>query len=96
MAIRLIDALEAIMSGQSVLKWGNSLAFRIPAAIAKQMSLSEGEQVEFYIDGEKLIIEKSQEVAPFKPSDLVKALKRAKRQRLDDVDLGAPRGEEIL
>ena len=68
----------------------------IPAAIAKQMSLSEGERVDFYIDGEKLIIEKSQEVAPFKPSDLVKALKRAKRQRLDDVDLGAPRGKEIL
>jgi antitoxin component of MazEF toxin-antitoxin module len=84
------------MSGQSVLKWGNSLAFRIPAAIAKQMALSEGEQVEFHFDGEKLIIEKSEEVSPFKHTDLVKALKRAKRQRLGDVDFGAPRGKEIL
>jgi antitoxin component of MazEF toxin-antitoxin module len=84
------------MSGQSVLKWGNSLAFRIPAAIAKQMALSEGEQVEFHIDGQKLIIEKSDEVSPFRHSDLVKALKKAKRQRLEKVDYGAPRGKEIL
>lgn len=84
------------MSGQSVLKWGNSLAFRIPAAIAKQMALSEGEQVEFHFDGAKLIIEKAKEVAPFTHRDLVKALKRAKRQRLQSVDFGARRGKEIL
>jgi antitoxin component of MazEF toxin-antitoxin module len=84
------------MSGQCVLKWGNSLAFRIPAAIAKQMALSEGEQVKFRLDGEKLVIEKSEEVSPFKRSDLVKALKRAKRQRVENVDFGAPRGKEIL
>jgi antitoxin component of MazEF toxin-antitoxin module len=84
------------MSGQSVLKWGNSLAFRIPAAIAKQMALSEGEQVEFHIDGQKLIIEKSDEVSPFRHSDLVKALKKARRHRLEKVDYGAPRGKEIL
>jgi antitoxin component of MazEF toxin-antitoxin module len=84
------------MSGQSVLKWGNSLAFRIPAAIAKQMALSVGEQVEFHIDGQKLIIEKSDEVSPFKHSDLVKALKRAKRRPVERVEYGAPRGKEIL
>jgi len=84
------------MSEQSVLKWGNSLAFRIPAAIAKQMALSEGEQVEFRLDGEKLVIEKSEEVSPFKHSDLIKALKQAKRQRVGNVDFGAPRGKEIL
>jgi antitoxin component of MazEF toxin-antitoxin module len=84
------------MSGQSVLKWGNSLAFRIPSAIAKQMALSVGEQVEFHFDGEKLIIEKSDEVSPFSHRDLMRALKRAKRQRQEKVDFGAPRGREIL
>jgi antitoxin component of MazEF toxin-antitoxin module len=84
------------MSGQSILKWGNSLAFRIPAAIAKQMALSEGEQVEFHIDDQKLIIEKSDEVSPFSHRDLVKALKRAKRRPVDRVDYGTPRGKEIL
>ena len=84
------------MSGQSVLKWGNSLAFRIPAAIAKQMALSVGEQVQFHIDGQKLIIEKSDEVSPFSHRDLVRALKKAKRQRVEKADYGAPRGQEIL
>jgi antitoxin component of MazEF toxin-antitoxin module len=88
--------LEATVSGQSVLKWGNSLAFRIPASIAKQMDLNAGEQVKFYFDGDKLTIEKSDEVSPFNHRDLVRALKLAKRQRPEKVDLGAPRGKEIL
>jgi hypothetical protein len=37
--------------------------------------------VEFHFDGEKLIIEKSDEVSPSSHRDLVSALKRAKRQR---------------
>ena len=84
------------MSGQSVLKWGNSLAFRIPAAIARQMALNVGEQVEFHFYGEKLIIEKYVEASPFNHRDLVRALKQAKQQRLENIDFGAPRGNEIL
>jgi len=52
--------------------------------------------VEFHFDGEKLIIEKSDEVSPFNHRDLMRALKRAKRQRQEKVDFGAPRGKEIL
>src|SRR5277367_5563796 len=92
----LRHAFEVDMSGQSVLKWGNSLAFRIPAAIARQMALNVGEQVEFHFDGEKLIIEKSDEVSPFNHRDLVRALKQAKRQRMEKIEFGAPRGKEIL
>jgi antitoxin component of MazEF toxin-antitoxin module len=61
-----------------------------------QMALNVGEQVEFHFDGEKLIIEKSDEVSPFNHRDLVRALKRAQRQRAEKVDFGAPRGKEIL
>lgn len=81
------------MSAQAVLKWGNSLAFRIPSAIAKQMNIVEGAEVEFRIDGERLIIEKTDEVPRFTHHDLIKALKKVKR---DLVDLGPPRGKEIL
>ena len=84
------------MSAQSILKWGNSLAFRIPAAIAKQMALNVGGQVELHFDGERLIIKKSDEVSPFSQRDLVRALKQAKRQRSEKIDFGAPRGKEIL
>jgi antitoxin component of MazEF toxin-antitoxin module len=81
------------VSDQAVLKWGNSLAFRIPSAIAKQMNIVEGAAVKFRIDGERLIIEKADAAPRFTHHDLVKALKKAKREL---VDLGFPRGKEIL
>jgi antitoxin component of MazEF toxin-antitoxin module len=81
------------MSTQSIVKWGNSLAFRIPSAIAKQMNISEGAEVAFRIDGERLVIEKADKLPKFTHHDLVKALRKTKRSL---VDLGVPRGREIL
>jgi antitoxin component of MazEF toxin-antitoxin module len=78
---------------QAILKWGNSLAFRIPAAIARQMEIDEGAEVEFRIDGKRLVVEKASEIPKFTHQDLVKALRKAKK---DFVDLGRPRGKEIL
>jgi antitoxin component of MazEF toxin-antitoxin module len=78
---------------QAILKWGNSLAFRIPAAIAKQMEIDEGAQVEFRVDGKCLVIEKATEVPSFTRKGLVKALRKARKGL---VGLGGPRGKEIL
>src|SRR4030088_1500717 len=78
---------------KAILKWGNSLAFRIPAAIAKQMEIGEGAEVEFRVDGKRLVIEKAFEVPRFPHRDLIKALRKAKKGL---VDLGSPRGKESL
>jgi antitoxin MazE len=78
---------------QAVLKWGNSLAFRIPSAIAKQMQIEEGAEVEFRIEGKQLIVEKADEMPSFSARDLVQALRKAKKEL---IDLGGPRGNEIL
>lgn len=78
---------------QAVAKWGNSLALRIPAAIAKQMEIEEGAKVEFRIEGKRLVIERAVDVPKFSHADLVKALRRSKGQL---VDLGRPRGKEVL
>jgi antitoxin component of MazEF toxin-antitoxin module len=78
---------------QEILKWGNGLAFRIPSAIARQMGLNEGAQVEFRIDGKRLVIEKADEVPAFTRENLVKALRMTKR---DLIDFGGSRGKEIL
>ncbi len=80
---------------QTILKWGNSLAFRIPAAIAKQMQIGEGAEVEFRIDGKRLVIEKADKLPKFTHQDLLRSLRKAKKS-LVLVDLGTPRGEEIL
>jgi antitoxin MazE len=34
-----------------VAKWGNSLAIRIPAAIARALELREGDEVEVHVEG---------------------------------------------
>jgi antitoxin MazE len=81
------------MFAQSILKWGNSLALRIPAAVAKQLNINEGAQVEFHVDGNRLVIEKAEQSPRFTHRDLVKALRRAQRHRLDS---SAPKGREIL
>jgi len=78
---------------QAILKWGNSLAFRIPAAIAKQMEIAEGAEVEFQVDGKRLVIEKAIGVPKFTHRDLIKALRKARKGL---VDLGSPQGKESL
>lgn len=45
------------MSTQTISKWGSSLAFRLPAAFAKQMRLEEGSTVQLAIDGKRLVIQ---------------------------------------
>ena len=82
------------MPAQTVLKWGNSLAFRIPSAIAKQMEIGEGAEVEFHVDGKRLIIQRVDLIPSFTHRDLVNALRKTKKKSL--IDLGSPRGEEIL
>ena len=78
---------------QAILKWGNSLAFGIPSAIAKQMQIDEGAEVEFRIEGKQLVVERADQMPSFTHSDLITALRKAKK---DVVDLGKPRGREIL
>src|SRR5712672_2464981 len=80
------------MSAQPILKWGNSLAFRIPSAIAKQMDINEGAEVAFHIDGKRLVIEKADNIPKFTHHDLVKALRKTQKSL---VDCGAARGKEI-
>jgi antitoxin component of MazEF toxin-antitoxin module len=81
------------MSAQPILKWGNSLAFRIPSAIAKQMDINEGAEVAFHIDGKRLVIEKADKIPTFTPHDLVKALRKTKKSL---IDFGVPKGREML
>lgn len=39
-----------------VRRWGNSLALRIPKALAVEAGLSEGSGVEIELDGDRLIV----------------------------------------
>ena len=82
------------MALQQVVKWGNSLALRIPAAIAKHMQVQAGGKVEIRLEGKRLVVVAAADELPrFTQADLVRALKGAKKRR---DHLGRPRGREIL
>ena len=52
-----------------------------------------GAKVEFRIEGKQLIVEKADEMPSFTDRDLERALRKAKKEL---IDLGRPRGNEIL
>jgi antitoxin component of MazEF toxin-antitoxin module len=80
------------MSKQSILKWGNSLGFRLPAEVAKQMNVAEGAQVTYKLNGRQLIIEPAApDLPPFTEADLAKAIRRSKPRM---APLGKPKGME--
>jgi len=82
------------MSRQSIVKWGNSLGFRIPAAIARQLNVAEGTEVTYTLQDGKLILEPAEpELPAFTQADLVRAIRKGPRPRL--VSFGKPRGKEI-
>ena len=80
------------MSTQTVSKWGSSLAFRLPAAFAKQMRLEEGAQVELAIDGKRLVI---QRVEPAPDTKAFFAAVKASQSAHGLVAVGKARGKEI-
>jgi antitoxin MazE len=75
----------------TISKWGNSLAVRIPMAIAKQANLGEGDSVKLSLDRDGGIV-----VRPARPkyelSDLVARITPKNRHR--ETVWGAPQGEE--
>lgn len=81
------------MSIQQILKWGNSLALRIPAAIAKQMRVAAGEKVAIRLEGTKLVVEAAEELPKFTQAEFAKALKTLEVRR---DPLGRARGREVL
>ena len=73
----------------SVSKWGNSLAIRIPAAIAQEWGVREGERIE--------IIQRDGEVVLWKKTyDLATLLSHITEDNLHgEIDTGPPVGKEV-
>jgi antitoxin MazE len=74
-----------------VSKWGNSLAVRIPLAIARQASLGEGDCVRLTLDRAGAIVLRPAR-RTYKLADLVSRI--TPRNRHGETDWGSPAGEE--
>ena len=74
-----------------IAKWGNSLAVRIPLAIAKEASLTEGDSVKLALDGQGGIVLRPTR-RKYELSDLVAQITPKNRHR--ETDWGRPQGKE--
>ena len=85
------QSIDTMRRDFRISKWGNSLAVRIPLAIAKQACLAEGDRVEVTLDHEGGIV-----LRPARPryelSDLVEQITSKNRHR--ETDWGQPQGKE--
>lgn len=73
-------------------KWGNSLAVRIPKAIASGKNLSDGSVVEMKLTGGGLLL-KPVRPTSYKLEDLLAGV--TKENLHGEVDMGPPVGREI-
>ena len=71
--------------------WGNSLAIRIPQAVAKEARLNEGDSLALAVESDGRIVLGS-ERRKYDLSELVSGITR--KNRHTETDWGEPRGEE--
>jgi antitoxin MazE len=75
----------------TVSKWGNSLAVRIPRAIAKEANITEGDSLAMKLDQDGAIVLRSSR-KKYELSELVSAITPKNRHR--ESEWGQPQGKE--
>ncbi|WP_080420148.1 AbrB/MazE/SpoVT family DNA-binding domain-containing protein [Burkholderia ubonensis] len=79
---------------QTVKKWGNSLALRLPASVAEAARLSEDQEVDVTVDKHgKIVVESTATADNFDFDLFVASIAAAEVPAL--VDIGEPRGREL-
>ena len=74
------------------LKWGNSLALRIPKSFAAHSNIEQGSVVDLSLDNGKMIVEAAKE----QEYSLDELLARVTKNNLhSEIDFGAPVGKEV-
>lgn len=75
----------------TIQKWGNSLAVRIPQAVARQIGVADGDAVRMEVSADRIVLR------PAKPSyrlaDLVRRIRPGNRP--GETDWGQPAGKEV-
>lgn len=74
----------------SIAKWGNSLALRLPKALAEEVRLVEGATVELRVEGGGLVVAPARK--RYRLADLLAEAGAGSHQ--GETDWGAPRGKE--
>ena len=77
------------MAAMKIVKWGNSLALRLPMTVAKDANLQEGSTVNLRLDAGRIVVE------PMVSIDLDDLVSRITPENLHaEAPTGKPRGRE--
>jgi len=76
------------------LKWGNSLALRVPKAFARELGASEGRRAAMTLENGALVVRVAKARRPRRYSLEKLANGITKENRHAEVDWGPPRGKE--
>ena len=77
------------------LKWGNSLAVRVPSAFAREIGAAEGKRAEMVVENGALVVRvaRPRKHRRYRLEDLVKGI--TPENRHSEVEWGPPVGNEI-
>ncbi len=79
---------------QKVQKWGNSLAVRIPKALAEQLHINEGTPFSLVVEGDSLVIRKEKRKPRYTLEELLASVDENNLH--PETDWGADVGRERL
>lgn len=83
------------MAIQTLKRWGNSLAVRIPANVANEVAFSEGQEVDVQVQDGQVMVRSHTGIRRFSRERLIQQLREGNLQCHEEIDFGEPRGSEI-
>jgi antitoxin MazE len=83
------------MAIQTLKRWGNSLAVRIPASVATEVAFTEGQEVDVQVLDGQVMLRPHTGIRRFSRERLIQQYREGKLQQHELVDFGEPQGTEI-
>lgn len=74
-------------------KWGNSLALRIPNAVAREAAVTDGRPVDISVDRGRIVITPLDQMPRYSLDELVAGI--TKENRHEEIDTGPAVGNEF-
>jgi antitoxin MazE len=75
----------------TVQKWGNSLAVRIPQAVARQIGIEDGDTIQMAVEANALVLRPARPI--YRLGDLVRRIRPSNRH--DETGWGTAAGKEV-
>lgn len=90
-----VQSWGVTMAVQTLKRWGNSLAVRIPASVAQEARLTEGQAIDVQVVDGKVQILPHAALKRFSREHYVQQLREGKLEPHGAIDFGGPRGSEL-